>query len=89
MSRIEKVVLATNNPKKLTELRRVMAESGLAVEVLGLADFPAYPEPVESERSFEGNAFIKAPVDRSRVRRRRMTCSFVGREAIAVSCAAT
>ena len=60
MSRIEKVVLATNNPKKLTELRRVMAESGLAVEVLGLADFPAYPEPIESERSFEGNAFIKA-----------------------------
>lgn len=55
-----KVVLATNNAKKLVELRRVMAESGLPVEVLGLADVPSYPEPAETERTFEGNALIKA-----------------------------
>ena len=29
--RVEKVVLATNNPKKLVELRRVIRDAGLAV----------------------------------------------------------
>ena len=56
----ERIVLATNNPKKLAELRRIVAACGLAVEVSGLRDFPAYPEPEETERTFEGNAFLKA-----------------------------
>ncbi len=60
MSRPGKVVLATNNAKKLVELRRVVEEAGLDVQVLGLADFPPYPDPVETERTFEGNAFLKA-----------------------------
>ncbi|MDO5066552.1 MAG: RdgB/HAM1 family non-canonical purine NTP pyrophosphatase [Propionibacteriaceae bacterium] len=60
MSRIETVVLATNNAKKLAELQRVVAEAGLELQVRGLGDFESYPEPEETERSFEGNAFIKA-----------------------------
>lgn len=60
MSRPSRLVLATNNPKKLAELRRVVAAEGLGIEVLGLADLPAYPEPAETERTFEGNAFLKA-----------------------------
>lgn len=60
MSRPRKVVLATNNAKKLVELRRVVEEAGLDVQVLGLADFPPYPDPVETERTFEGNAYLKA-----------------------------
>ncbi len=55
-----KVLLATNNAKKLTELRRIVAEQGLDVEVLSLRDVEAYPEPAETEWSFEGNALIKA-----------------------------
>lgn len=59
------VVLATNNPKKLIELRRVVAAavregSAPDIEVLGLADVEAYPEPAETESTFEGNALIKA-----------------------------
>ncbi len=54
------VVLATNNAKKLVELRRIVAEAGPAVRVLGLADVEAYPEPAETERTFEGNALLKA-----------------------------
>ena len=54
------VVLATNNAGKLAELRRLMAEAGLPIQVLGLADLPAYPEPAETGRSFEDNALIKA-----------------------------
>ena len=55
------VVLATNNAKKLGELRRILTgEAGLAVEVLGLGDVPAYPEPAETEWTFEANALLKA-----------------------------
>ncbi len=55
------VVLATHNAKKLGELRRILTgEAGLAVEVLGLADVPPYPEPAETEWTFEGNALLKA-----------------------------
>lgn len=62
-------MLATGNPRKLTELRRIVAENrtttGLDIEIFGLADLSAdqgggYPEPAETERSFEGNALIKA-----------------------------
>lgn len=62
----KQVVLATGNAKKLVELRRIVAEhpvvaSGrLDLEVLGLADVADYPEPAETERTFEGNALLKA-----------------------------
>lgn len=55
-----RIVLATNNAKKLTELRRVVHAAGIDVEVAGLADFPAYPDPAETGRTFEENALIKA-----------------------------
>jgi XTP/dITP diphosphohydrolase len=54
------VVLATNNAKKLAELRRIAAAEAPDIEILGLADLPAYPEPAETERTFEGNALLKA-----------------------------
>ena len=54
------IVLATNNARKLTELRRIVAEAAPEVKVLGLADVPAYPEPAETERTFAGNALLKA-----------------------------
>jgi XTP/dITP diphosphohydrolase len=55
-----KVVLATNNAKKLAELRRLVDEQQLDLTVLGLADVAPYPEPAETERTFEGNALLKA-----------------------------
>lgn len=54
------VVLASNNAKKLAELRRILEPLVPGIEVLGLADFPAYAEPAETEPTFEGNALIKA-----------------------------
>ena len=53
-------VLATNNAKKLAELRRIVGEAAAGVQVLGLADVTAYPEPDETELTFEGNALLKA-----------------------------
>ncbi|MDO5676479.1 MAG: RdgB/HAM1 family non-canonical purine NTP pyrophosphatase [Propionibacteriaceae bacterium] len=60
MTRPGEVVLATNNPKKLKELRRILTAAGLDITVLGLRDVAPYPEPEETERTFEGNAFLKA-----------------------------
>ena len=54
------LLLATNNVKKLAELRRMLAEQGLAIDVLALADVADFPEPVETEWTFEGNALTKA-----------------------------
>jgi XTP/dITP diphosphohydrolase len=53
-------VLATNNAKKLAELRRIVSAEAPDIDVLGLADVAHYPEPAETERSFEGNALMKA-----------------------------
>lgn len=55
-----RIVVATSNAKKLAELRRVVEAAGLDVAILGLSDFPAYPAPEETEKTFEGNAIIKA-----------------------------
>lgn len=56
-----KILLASNNAKKLAELRRVVEAAGLSgLEVLGLADVASYPEPVEDGATFEDNALIKA-----------------------------
>lgn len=57
---INRVVLATNNAKKLAELRRLVAGEALEIQVLGLGDVAAYSEPAETERTFEGNALLKA-----------------------------
>ena len=55
-----KVVLASNNAKKLDELRRILTPLVPRVEVLGLRDVADYDEPAETEPTFEGNALIKA-----------------------------
>jgi len=55
-----RVVLASNNAKKLAELRRILEPLVPGIQVLGLADVPAYDEPAETEPTFEGNALIKA-----------------------------
>lgn len=54
------LVLASNNAKKLAELRRILTPLISGIEVLGLADVAAYAEPAETEPTFEGNALIKA-----------------------------
>ena len=55
-----RVFLASRNPKKLEELRRIVSESLPGIEVLGLEDVSPYDEPAETEETFEGNALIKA-----------------------------
>src|SRR5262245_44430565 len=51
-----KVVLATRNPGKIVELRRILHD----VEVVGLEAFPDAPDVPETELTFAGNALLKA-----------------------------
>lgn len=55
-----RLVLASNNPKKLAELQRILTPLVPGVEVLGLSDVEPYDEPAETEPTFEGNALLKA-----------------------------
>jgi XTP/dITP diphosphohydrolase len=55
-----RVLLATRNPKKLEELRRILVRSAALVELVGLDDVPAYQEVPETGLTFGENALLKA-----------------------------
>ena len=57
---MSRVFLASRNPKKITEMQRILAEHLPGIEVLGLDDVDPYDEPAETEPTFEGNARLKA-----------------------------
>lgn len=54
-----RLLLASRNPKKLEELRRILVALG-DLEVIGLDDVPEYPEAPETGATFEENALLKA-----------------------------
>lgn len=54
------VVLATRNAHKVAELRRILADSGLDVELVGTEAFAELPDIPETGTSFAANALIKA-----------------------------
>ncbi|MGI8679373.1 MAG: RdgB/HAM1 family non-canonical purine NTP pyrophosphatase [Jatrophihabitans sp.] len=55
-----RVLLASRNPKKLDELRRIFAPALADLEVVGLDDVEHYDEVPESGATFAENALIKA-----------------------------
>ena len=55
-----KLLIASGNDKKVVELRRLVAQAGLSLDVVGLSDVASYEEPAENGDSFEANALIKA-----------------------------
>lgn len=55
-----RVVLATRNAHKVAELRRILADSGLDVELVGTEAFAELPDIPETGTSFAANALIKA-----------------------------
>jgi XTP/dITP diphosphohydrolase len=55
------LLLATRNPGKLVELRRMLDSAQIAgIRVLGLADLPPFPEEPETGATFAENALAKA-----------------------------
>ncbi len=55
-----RILLASRNPMKLTELRRILAPALPLVAVLGLDDVPPYDETPETGATFAENALLKA-----------------------------
>ncbi|WP_301206446.1 RdgB/HAM1 family non-canonical purine NTP pyrophosphatase [Corynebacterium stationis] len=56
-----KLLVASNNAKKLGELEKILADAGIdSVELVPLRDVEPYDEPVENGRTFADNALIKA-----------------------------
>jgi XTP/dITP diphosphohydrolase len=60
MSRVNRIVLATRNAHKVGELRAILAELGLEVDLVGVTAYPDVPDVAETELSFGGNALLKA-----------------------------
>ena len=57
---MKRVVVATHNAHKGEELQRIFDAAGLDAQVTPLSAFPPYPDPPETEWTFDGNALIKA-----------------------------
>jgi XTP/dITP diphosphohydrolase len=55
-----RVVLATRNAGKIAELRRILADAGLDVELVGADAFAALPDVAETGTTFAANALLKA-----------------------------
>ena len=52
------LLIATTNPGKVREIRRIL--EGTSLRLVTLADLPAIPEPEENGRTFADNARLKA-----------------------------
>ena len=57
---MRKLVLATKNLGKIAEFERLLSEFTPDIKVLGLSDFPDMPEVVESGKTLNENARLKA-----------------------------
>lgn len=55
---MKRIVLATKNAKKATELNRML--QGLGIHVLSLAEYPDMHDVEETGHTFSENAFLKA-----------------------------
>ena len=55
-----RLVLATRNAHKLAELRRILDEAGLRVELVGVDAFSGVADVAETGTTFAENALLKA-----------------------------
>ena len=57
-----RLVLATANAHKLTELTRILNAERVDVDLVGLGEFPGAPDVAETGATFVSNALLKARV---------------------------
>jgi XTP/dITP diphosphohydrolase len=55
-----RVVLATRNAGKIVELRRILADASVPIEIVGLEEFPEIGDVAETGLTFAENALLKA-----------------------------
>lgn len=63
-----RLVLASRNTHKIVEMRRILTELGLDIELVGTDEFPDLPDVEETGTSFVANALLKA----------RVVCAYTG-----------
>jgi len=68
-----RVIVATRNPAKLAELRRILDAARVGVDAGDLEEFPGMPDIAETGRTFAQNALLKA----------RAVAAFTGLPAVA------
>ncbi len=57
---VTRIVLATRNAGKIRELRRILADAAVEIELVGLEEFPQIGEVAETGLTFAENALLKA-----------------------------
>ncbi|ARZ69913.1 MULTISPECIES: RdgB/HAM1 family non-canonical purine NTP pyrophosphatase [Streptomyces] len=57
---MKRLILATRNANKVTELRAILEEAGLDVELVGADAYPEIPDVKETGVTFAENALLKA-----------------------------
>jgi XTP/dITP diphosphohydrolase len=57
---VKRIVLATRNAHKVGELRAILADLGVEVDLVGVTEYPRVPDVAETELTFAGNALLKA-----------------------------
>lgn len=55
-----RVVLATRNAHKVEELREILTDAGVDLDLVGLREFPEAPVVAETAATFAANALLKA-----------------------------
>jgi XTP/dITP diphosphohydrolase len=55
-----RIALATHNQHKVIELNRILADAGVAGQIVGLDEFPGAPDVAETGLTFADNALLKA-----------------------------
>jgi len=57
---VSRLVLGSRNEGKIVELRRILAEAGLDIDLVGLGEFPELRDVPETGLTFAENALLKA-----------------------------
>ncbi|MEU1667822.1 RdgB/HAM1 family non-canonical purine NTP pyrophosphatase [Streptomyces sparsogenes] len=57
---MKRLILATRNTYKITELRSILSDAGLDVELVGADAYPEVPDVKETGVTFAENALLKA-----------------------------
>ncbi|HEX5017111.1 MAG TPA: XTP/dITP diphosphatase [Actinomycetes bacterium] len=57
---MKRLVLATHNPHKVRELRRILSDAGVQIELVGTDEYPDLPDVAETGTTFAENALLKA-----------------------------
>jgi len=56
----QKVVIASRNDHKIEEMRRILEQGGLDIELVGTGELPDLPDVEETCATFAANALLKA-----------------------------